>query len=233
VILGLLSDAHGNREAFELGVSVLRRAGAQTVYFLGDAVGYLPGADVIDAVREHSVVAIRGNHDAMLLAGVVDERRDAVFRHRETGLSMTDEQRAYVEGWPAQLELESSFGRLLLVHGSPLDPLHGYVYPDTDLEPFAGTTQQAVFMGQTHRPFVRSLDDAVFVNVGSCGLPRDCGNLGSACLFDDISGAATIVRYNIEAATEAALERCGPVAPEVLAVFRRRTATDCPGEIYD
>jgi predicted phosphodiesterase len=175
-------------------------------------------------------VAIRGNHDAMVLSGVVNERKEATFRHGDTLRCMTDEQRAYVEGWPAQLELESAFGPLLLVHGSPLDPLNGYVYPDTDLAPFAGR-QRGVFLGQTHRPFVRTLDGTVFVNVGSCGLPRDSGNLGSACLFDDVSGVATVIRYDIEAATAAALRRCGPVAPDVLAVFDRRDPDGCLGEM--
>jgi putative phosphoesterase len=230
VILGLLSDAHGNREAFEQGVAVLRKSGAETVYFLGDAVGYLPGADVVDAIRENSVVAIRGNHDEMVLSGVVDASKDAIFRHSETNRSMTDDQRAYLASWPERQELERDLGQLLLVHGSPADPLNGYVYPDTDLSPFANTVHDAVFMGQTHRPFIRELNQTLFVNVGSCGLPRDCGNLGSACLFDDARGTATIIRFNIESATAAALRRCGPVAPEVLAVYDRRAPDGCFGE---
>jgi putative phosphoesterase len=230
VILGLLSDAHGNREAFELGLSVLHQQGAETVYFLGDAVGYLPGTDVVDAIQENSIVAISGNHDAMLLSGVVDDAKDAVFQHGETNRAMTEEQRAFLATWPERQELDSTHGQLLLVHGSPLDPLNGYVYPDTDLGPFANTAHAAVFMGQTHRPFVRELNGTLFVNVGSCGLPRDCGNLGSVCLFDDAVGTATIVRFDIESATEAALRRCGPVAPEVLAMYDRRAPDGCFGE---
>jgi predicted phosphodiesterase len=233
MILGLLSDAHGNREAFDRGLSVLRAAGAETVYFLGDAVGYLPGTDVIDAIEENSVVAIRGNHDVKVLAGDVDEPRDAIFRHRETAHAMTAEQRAIVEAWPTRREIDSAAGASLLVHGSPTDPIGGYVYPDTDLTPFAGFGWRAVFMGQTHRPFVRRLGDTVFVNVGSCGLPRDCGGLGAACLYDDVSGDVTVVRYDITSATVEALRRCGPVAPEVAEVFRRESPAGCYGETYD
>jgi predicted phosphodiesterase len=233
MILGLLSDAHGNREAFDQGLSLLRAAGAETVHFLGDAVGYLPGTDVIDAIRESSVVAIRGNHDARVLAGQVDEQRDAILRHRETALAMTTEQRACVEAWPEQREVDSPGGHLLLVHGSPADPLDGYVYPDTDLTPFAGTGRRAVFMGQTHRPFVRRLEGTVFVNVGSCGLPRDCGSLGAACLYDDVTGDVRVIRYDITSATAAALRRCGPVAPEVGEVFRRESPAGCYGEKHD
>jgi len=101
------------------------------------------------------------------------------------------------------------------------------VYADTDLDAFAGLGKRAVFMGQTHRPFVRQERDTLFVNVGSCGLPRDCGNLGAVCLFDDVQGTARIVRFDITSATTAALERCGPVASEVLAVFARRAPDGC------
>jgi len=45
-MIGILSDAHGNRPAFDLAISVLQGYGAKIFYFLGDAVGYLPTTDV-------------------------------------------------------------------------------------------------------------------------------------------------------------------------------------------
>ena len=229
MILGLLSDAHGNREAFDQGLAVLREAGAEAVYFLGDAVGYLPGDSVVGAIREAGIEPIRGNHEAMLLAGP-DTRREGMFRLGETAAGMSATNRAFVEQWPDRLELATESGPVLMVHGSPRKPLYDYVYPDTDLEPFDVPGTRAVFMGQTHRPFVRALGDTVFMNVGSCGLPRDCGHLGSAGLYDDVTGAARVVRFDIREATAAALRRCGPVAPEVLAVFDRRAEGGCVGE---
>jgi predicted phosphodiesterase len=229
VILGLLSDAHGNREAFDQGLAVLREEGAQAVYFLGDAVGYLPGDSVVGAIREAGITPIRGNHEAMLLAGP-DPHREGIFRLGETAAAMSPTNRAFLEQWPDRLELHTESGPVLLVHGSPRKPLDDYVYPDTDLQPFDVPGTRAVFMGQTHRPFVRTLGDTVFMNVGSCGLPRDCGHLGSAGLYDDVTAAARVVRFDIREATAAALRRCGPVAPEVLAVFDRRAERGCVGE---
>jgi predicted phosphodiesterase len=223
----MLSDAHGNREAFDLGVAVLRAEGAEEIHFLGDAVGYLPGDAVVDSIREAGVIPIRGNHDTMLLTGRVDAEREEIFRLGETAASMSAANRSFMETWPEHRDLETDAGSTMLVHGSPLQPLDGYVYPDTDLDPFTGLGKRAVFMGQTHRPFVKRKSDTMFVNVGSCGLPRDCGNLGAACLFDDVEGSARIVRFDITAATKAALDRCGPVASEVLAVFARRSRDGC------
>jgi predicted phosphodiesterase len=229
MILGFLSDAHGNREAFEQGLSLLLAGGADTVYFLGDAVGYLPGDGVVDAIRETGVIPILGNHDARLLSGEIDPERDEIQRLRDTFQAMPAANRAFLETWPDHRLLESDFGKLLLVHGSPADPVGGYVYPNTDLGQFATVHERAVFMGQTHRPFVRSHGETAFINVGSCGLPRDCGHLGAACLFDDTSGMARIIRFDIRDATTAALRRCGPVAPEVRAVFARRSPGGCYG----
>ncbi|MGH9275271.1 MAG: metallophosphoesterase family protein, partial [Acidimicrobiales bacterium] len=101
-----------------------------------------------------------------------------------------------------------------------------YIYPETEVAALGPDEARFVFTGQTHRPFVRRSDPTTYVNVGSCGLPRDCGHLGAACVFDAVSGEVEILRFDIRAATRAALERCGPVAPEVLAVFDRR-GPDC------
>lgn len=228
MIVGFLSDAHGNREAFEVGVSLLRAKGADTMYFLGDAVGYLPGDSVIDALRSAALIPILGNHDAALLHGAVDPERDDVFRLADTLRATSAENMEFVASWPDHRLIDSPAGRMLLVHGSPTDRLGGYVYPDTDLEPYSGTDARYVFMGQTHRPFIRAGERATFVNVGSCGLPRDCGHLGAACLFDDSTGDVELLRFDITDATRAALKRCGAVSPQVLAVFARRSE-DCVG----
>ena len=226
MILGFISDAHGNREAFDVGIGLLRGSGAETIYFLGDAVGYLPGDDVIGAIRSAHAIPVLGNHDAMLLEGRVDPDRDELFRTGQTLRMSSNVNLKFLATWPDRRSVEAPIGRLLLVHGSPADPLGGYIYPDTEVASLAPDEATFVFMGQTHRPFVRRGGPTTYVNVGSCGLPRDCGHLGAACVFDSVSGEVEILRFDIQAATRAALERCGPVAPDVLAVFDRR-GPDC------
>jgi predicted phosphodiesterase len=228
--IGLLSDAHGSVEAFGLAVDVLVAEGATSLYFLGDAVGYLPGAGVLEAITTLGVPAVCGNHEAMLLTGMVDPRRDRTYRLEQTRRSLPAATLDEVRAWPDRRKLDAPCGPLLMVHGSPADTIWGYVYPDTDLAPFAQPPGTTVFMGNTHRPFVREHEGALFVNVGSCGLPRDCGAHGAACLFDNESGEATIVRFDIRDATERALQRVGDVAPEVLSTFQRRSAGPCFGE---
>ena len=50
--LGILSDAHGNVEAFQRGLELLAEARADMIYFLGDAVGYIPDGRVVSLLRE-------------------------------------------------------------------------------------------------------------------------------------------------------------------------------------
>ncbi len=225
--IGLLADAHGNGEAFDLAVAELWRGGAERLFFLGDAVGYLPGRAVIARLAELEIECVMGNHEAELLAGSVD--REEIYRLAQTEAMLSADDRALIERWPHRLDIDAPCGRLVMVHGAPDDPLYGYVHPDTELVELEGAAPTTVFMGATHRPFVRRAGSTTFVNVGSCGLPRDCGELGSAAIFDDETGVATIVRFDIAGATEAALERCGPVAETVLEVFRR--TGDCFGDL--
>ena len=227
--LGFLSDAHGNREAFEQGILLLRSKDAETIYFLGDAVGYLPGDAVLDAIRQAGAIPILGNHDAALRAGEIDPEHEDLRRLGQTLRTASAANLEFLATWPDHRTIESPSGPLLLVHGSPANRLGGYVYPDTDLEPHSEPTANFIFMGQTHRPFVRRERHATFVNVGSCGLPRDCGHLGAVCLFDDLTGEVEIIRFDIQDATRAALRRCGPVSPQVLAVFDRRSSSNCYG----
>ena len=210
---GVLSDAHGNVEAFALACRLLRRHGADELLFLGDAVGYLPGGGVVNAIISEGIDAVRGNHEAMLLSGRTPDAEDA-YQLAATRAMLSHRAFEEIASWPATRRLELARGPAVLVHGSPSDPTFGYVYPDAELDEFASCAELAgstVFMGNTHRPFVRRHRSTTFVNVGSCGLPRDVGGLGAACLYDDSTGEARIVRFDIRAETARALARCGPV----------------------
>lgn len=219
--IGFLSDAHGNIEAFEIGLAVLRDAGAERINFLGDAVGYLPGSSVVERIVREDLPAIQGNHEAMMLDGGGPAEHEDLYRLNETWREMAPDLRSTISAWPRRRTIETQRGNLLLIHGSPSDETYGYVYPDTELASFDVPSGTAVFMGNTHRPFVRESRGVLFVNVGSCGLPRDIGKLGSACLYDAASGAAKIIRFDISDAVESALGRCGAIAQDVRDVFAR------------
>ena len=195
--LGILSDAHGNVEAFRQGLQILAEAHADVIYFLGDAVGYIPDAGVVGLLQKSNIRSIRGNHDDMLIREVATAEQDAIYRHRETSAALKPAERGFLETLPLKTEFHSDGIAGLFVHGSPIDPLTGYIYPDSDLSEFSEIGADVVFMGHTHHPFVRQVDRKLFVNVGSCGLPRGQDLRGSVCIFDVAERRAQIIRFDV------------------------------------
>jgi predicted phosphodiesterase len=196
MIVGLVSDAHGNADALEKCLDVIEREGARKTYFLGDAVGYFPEENaVLDLLRSRGAICLRGNHEAMLLGKLtIPEPRDTVYRLAEASARVQDRHRAWMQEWPDRLELTLDGRRVLLVHGSPANPIQGYLYPDSDLTALRTLPFELVAMGHTHRPFLARAGPVTVLNVGSSGMPRDVGNLASCALYDTATGAAEILR---------------------------------------
>lgn len=71
VVIGVLSDAHGNSAAMARGVELLLQHGTEEFVFLGDCVGYVSGPQVVTYLRDfpYPLRCLRGNHDHMLLTG--------------------------------------------------------------------------------------------------------------------------------------------------------------------
>ena len=234
--LGFLSDAHGCDEAFDRGLQVLAAHGAERVFFLGDAVGYVPGVGIVERLMAQGIESLLGNHDAAALDGRWDRSREPVYQLEQARAALTDAQRRFLETLPSRREIDAPCGRLLLVHGSVKDPLLGYVQPDTELGPEADSLDDehvAVFMGHTHRAFLREEAGRLWVNVGSCSLPRDGGMLGTVVLFDDESRETRLLRFAVDDALHAAHRRTGVIHPQVLALLERPPEGPLRGERVD
>jgi putative phosphoesterase len=222
VLIGVFSDAHGHIGGFDLALSVLEDAGASSFYFLGDAIGYIPGTDVVQRLMSgRHVKAIIGNHEAMMLSGEpLEEKCSAVYQFDKILAELKPDELEFLQSLPKSRRLSQSGLSMLFLHGSPNDPTYGYVYPDTDLKPFREMDADVVFMGNTHHPFARTDNGRLFVNVGSCGLPRDEDPRGSVCLFDSVRREAEIIRFSIAAESRSLLTK-GDMAEPVAHYLRR------------
>jgi predicted phosphodiesterase len=216
----VLSDVHGNLLALESCLARIEDLACQRVLCLGDTFGYYP-----DGVACHELLSslpaemLMGNHEAMLLGllPIPESARD-VYRLDEV---VSDEVRAALATTlPWRVDDLPRGKRALLVHGTPYDPLEGYAYPDSDL-PFLGQLgYDVVLMGNTHRPFVATSGQTIVANVGSVGLPRDSGDLGSFAVLDTESLDVEINRFPLDAT--AIRTRYAQVHPAVLQVLERR-----------
>jgi len=222
-MIGVLSDAHGNAPVFQRMLDVLSKLGAERFIFLGDAVGYIPSVDVLAALIDMGtrVQCILGNHELMLLDGQYPERLESVYQIKAARSLLTSEQATFIASWPEFREIEYPCGCALFVHGSPHDHQNGYVYPDTELDVF-NVHHDLVFMGHTHRAFIRHQGARRFINVGSCGLPRDDGRYASAVLFDPESGHVRLIRLELSFFNVDAYLAGRQVHPSVTNLFHRR-----------
>lgn len=222
-MIGVLSDAHGNALVFRRMLDALFKLGAEKIIFLGDAVGYIPSVDVLATLMDMGarVQCILGNHEQMLLDGQYPEHLESVYQIQATRSLLTPEQVDFISSWPKFREIEYPCGRALFVHGSPQDYQNGYVYPDTKLDVF-DVPHDLVFMGHTHRAFVRQQGARRFINVGSCGLPRDDGRYASSVLFDPKNGHVRLLRLDLSFFCADTYLARWVVHPSVTNLFLRR-----------
>jgi predicted phosphodiesterase len=230
VRIAVLSDVHGNPVALDACLARLDRLDVDERVFLGDVVGYLPGeVACLRALRAEGFACVQGNHEAMLLGGSATGDDDAVYGHEQAARRLGADGMRTLAAWPQSRTVERSGLRVLFVHGAPDDPLEGYVYPDADLSGWNALPYHAVFMGHTHRPFVRRSGPVLVANAGSVGLPRDAGSLASFAIFDSDTGDCVHVRVPFDA--HEVVRRAGPRLHPATVACLRRPARDVAGEV--
>jgi len=204
--IGVISDAHGNVCGLRKCIDSLQDAGVDEILHLGDSVGYFPDAnEVLQELESARAVCLMGNHEAMLLGLLeLEETKDKDYRIAESRARISGRSLNRISGWVPFCERTVDGRRLLFVHGSPWDPLNGYIYPDSDLRMFGNLEFDSVFMGHTHLPFKSQVCNVLVANAGSCALPRDHGSLLSSLIYDTERSVCEIVRirYDVEEIVE-------------------------------
>lgn len=213
--LGIISDPHGNLVSLEKVLGKLDGFGVDEIVCLGDVVGYFPdGRQCLDILRAANCRLLQGNHEAMLTQQhELDPLRDEAYGLAAQRKLFDDGEVAFLSQLISSYSAEIDGFRILCVHGTPWDSLHGYLYP-TDICPEDKSLGvDMIFMGHTHRQheFQTTLYKAV--NVGSCGLPRDMGSLPGFCVFDTETGQVELLRVRVPASL--VLEKYPDVHPSV------------------
>ena len=223
--IGILSDAHGNSRVMARCLRVLEKQEVDRIYFLGDAIGYMPGEnEVLDILRLTPVQCQKGNHEAMLLADIpLSEEKDKVYGILAARERISQINLHFIREWPDCREIHVEGRKIFFVHGSLEDHLEGYVYLDTDFSILQEYAYDAIFMGHTHYPFVLSYCGIQVVNVGSCGLPRDQGNVAAFAIYDTSIHCTEIFRLPFD--TQKIIQSFGqiPISHEVIDCFNRRS----------
>jgi diadenosine tetraphosphatase ApaH/serine/threonine PP2A family protein phosphatase len=230
MVVALLTDIHGNREALEACLADAERRSVQRYIFLGDYVGY--GADpawVLDIVRAHverGAVALLGNHDAAIAR---PQRMNPMARAAIdwTRGQLDADRRAFL----ARLSLMHQEGERLYVHANAVAP-EGWDYITNRLEAarsLMASRKRVLICGHVHVPqlyrmapngllaeFTPEPDRAVPLDaesrwvavLGAVGQPRDGDPRACYALFDDERNELTFIRvpYDMERAARKILD---------------------------
>lgn len=148
--VAVLSDVHGNLGALEATLEAADAAGATEYWFLGDAVDYGARPNETCALLKACMTrAIAGNHD-LLAAGMTDPHMFS-----DWALEYADHTARTLESrwrdWLAGLPLGLQDAQTTLRHGSPEDPVWGYVTLASDAESALHLTSTPLLLvGHTH-----------------------------------------------------------------------------------
>ena len=178
----VFSDIHGNGPAFRVAYDMIISEKADLNIFLGDLCGYyFDQKQIYEMILSlPRLIALQGNHDRIFIKvvqGDEDLRRNYLWEYGSSleHLIEGDNQKMYF--WLSGLPESYSFPDLDLncCHGSPWNPMDGYVYPDSTLDKFLDYPDSLFVLGHTHYPMARTINDNLIVNPGSLGQPRHGG----------------------------------------------------------
>jgi predicted phosphodiesterase len=124
--VAVISDVHGNRQAFEAVLEAIAVSDASELWCLGDLVGY--GADpaaCVTLASKHAAVCLAGNHDLAVTGEVPmgEFSRGASIAVEWTREVIAPEQLEFLTG----LRPQGQEGQIGLYHASPRDPVWEYV----------------------------------------------------------------------------------------------------------
>jgi putative phosphoesterase len=225
VKVAIVSDIHANLAA------LLALPGSyDELWVLGDLVNYGPSpAEVVDWVRAHADVVIRGNHDHALgfgcepLASPRFREMARATQHVSESL-LTPAQKSYLKQLPLRAELKREETRFYLCHAIPSDPL--YSYCEAESEHWAGECEKiqadVLLVGHTHIPFVRRMRSCTIVNPGSLGQPKSGAPEACYAVWENGKAELKTYSYPIErtVADIRSLPLPGKIQDELISVLR-------------
>jgi predicted phosphodiesterase len=223
--VAIVSDIHGNRQAFEAVLDAIASSPCEEMWCLGDLVGYGAEPDAcVELARRHAAVCLAGNHDLGVCGALPLEEfsRGAQLAAMWTQQTITPQTLAYLKALEP-LKLDEDVG---LYHASPRDAVWEYVLSPLQAELCLDVQRHRVcLIGHSHVALsftrapgaaatgqTRGADEELdlvsgewLINPGSVGQPRD-GDPRAAWLELDFDGSAAIYRrteYDIAGAARA------------------------------
>jgi len=223
--VAIVSDIHGNLQAFEAVLDAVAESDCEEMWCLGDLVGYGADPDACVALaREHAAICLAGNHDLGVRGSLPLEQfsRGAALAATWTQENISAQTREFLDSLaPSNVEEV-----VALYHASPRDPVWEYVLSPLQAELCLDVQAKRIALighshvalsfsrlagaaatGETRGPDeeLDLRDGGWLINPGSVGQPRD-GDPRAAWLELDTDGWGAVYRrtdYDIAGAAAA------------------------------
>jgi predicted phosphodiesterase len=126
VSIAVVSDIHGNRQAFEAVLEEIEAVGCEQVWCLGDLVGYGADPDACVELAESKVaLSLAGNHDLGVIGAIDLAEFSSTARRAAEWTRDTIDPRT--SRYLSPLEPSDERHEVGLYHASPRDPVWEYV----------------------------------------------------------------------------------------------------------
>lgn len=223
--LAVISDIHGNTEAFGAVLADAAISGVDAMVCLGDVIGYGPEPnEAIRLIRERNIPTVMGNHElGVAECDYMDHLNPIACKSLQMTIDMlSEESLSFVTGLEHFLvSYDSRF-----VHGFPPDSPTTYMFEISNIKMksiFGQYKERLCFTGHTHNPeivefdgdfVVRTLlkrgvtnmdkDKRYIINAGSVGQPRDRNNHAKYVIWDTANDSIEVkhISYDIESVAD-------------------------------
>ena len=233
-MIALISDIHANLAAFQAVLKDIEEVGnVERIYCLGDVVGYGPKpVECLELAAQKCSVILMGNHEHAVLHGPYlfnPRARKAIEWTKEALEEVKPARRKELWDLLENLPVRHQMGDVLLVHGSPRDPVMEYVlesdvWEGSDpykMEEIFSEIGRLCFVGHSHRPGIFTEDrcflpsgdigegfdvgdgNKYLINVGSVGQPRDKDPRACYALYTGDAIYFRRVEYAVEETAQA------------------------------
>jgi diadenosine tetraphosphatase ApaH/serine/threonine PP2A family protein phosphatase len=225
-MFAIVSDIHGNLEAFTAVLGEIERRDIQHIVCLGDIVGYGPNPmECLDLVINKCRASIMGNHDFAVFYEPFNFNsgaEQACYWTRQCFENDPDiDRRAARWKFLGNLPVRIKTPEFVGVHASPRRPINEYIFPDdiyTNPGKFVSIFERfekLCFVGHTHVPGVflegpdfyspdeldykfELTDEKAIINVGSVGQPRDRDPRSSFVVVSETAVEFVRLPYDVE-----------------------------------
>lgn len=196
----IVSDIHGSYDSLVKAVNDAICRGAGRILCLGDISGKGDTDRCLQLLQQNNAVCIHGNYD--LATGEIywsSEFFKSKYDLKESMKNISLGSINEILSFPSRQRIKAAGKRILMVHDSPAGGKErlGPKTPAGRLAYLADAAQaDIVLMGHSHLPFIRRVNDVLFINPGSIGNIKDADARPSYAMLDLSSGEAEIIKLD-------------------------------------